>query len=209
MHAGRPVAVWGADRGAARVAVVAVHGRGQTPEFMYEASRSIGADGVRFYAPHAHGDSWYPEPFMVPVEKNEPDLAFALESLRACTRDVGRDGFDHGRVVLWGFSQGACLVSQLVVTGEERVGGIVVFTGGYIGDGPAPAPVGTAVRGVPVVVRSVEHDPWVPAERVRETARLLTALGADVDLRIDPGNDHVVTAEARRAAGRLLARVSR
>jgi predicted esterase len=204
MHVDRPVATWGADRATARVAVVAVHGRGQTPEFMYDASRPIEATGVRYYAPHAHGDSWYPEPFMVPVEKNEPDLGFALEALRACVHDVERDGFDRRRIVLWGFSQGACLVSQFAVTGTDQVGGLIIFTGGHIGDGAAAVPAGRTLAAVPALVRSIEDDPWVPSERVRGTAQVLRDLGAVVDLRIDPGNEHVITTEATRAAGRLL-----
>ena len=57
-----------------------------------------------------------------------------------------------------------------------------------------------------MVVRSIEHDPFVPPERVTQTVTALRAAGADVDALIVPGDEHIITDEAIDAARTLLCR---
>jgi predicted esterase len=201
-HSGQPALEWG--RPDAPVVVVAVHGRDQDPAFMRELARRLGPVPARFVAPAAGGRSWYPRPFLVPLVENQPRLDHALAAIRARLAGLVDSGIAADRLVLLGFSQGACLLTHLLLTGAPEVGGAVLLTGGYIGAEPPPAPSPTALAGVPVVLRSIEHDPFVPADRVRESARLLAAAGAVVDLRIDPGDEHVVTDEACAAAAALV-----
>ncbi|WP_372660786.1 alpha/beta hydrolase [Amycolatopsis kentuckyensis] len=194
---------WGAPADRAALAVLAVHGRGQDPAFMRATAQRLGTAPVRFFAPEAEGNTWYPLSFLEPVERNQPELDRSVRVLEACLDRLAETGFDGERVVLWGFSQGACLLSHLVLSAPRPVAGLVLFTGGYLGTTP-PAPDEGALRGVPVVLRSIEDDPWVPRHRVEETAALLRQAGAEVDLRIDPGTDHVITDEACARATELL-----
>lgn len=207
-HLGRPLQSWGAERSVARLAVLAVHGRGQTPSFMHEQSQRIDSEGIRYYAPHAFGDSWYPQPFMAPMELNEPGLSQALDALQNSIAMIEADGFSDQDMVLWGFSQGACLLSHFMVSWPTPPAGLLIFTGGFIGQGPVEPQAGRPLQGVPAVLRSTEHDPWVPPGRVQDTAEILAAMGAEVDLRISPGTEHVITDEAMTAARRLLTRAS-
>ncbi|PRX49565.1 phospholipase/carboxylesterase [Prauserella shujinwangii] len=201
---GLPVTQWGVDAGDAALAVLAVHGRAQGPSFLRETARRFGAAPVRFYAPEAEGNTWYPRPFLEPLASNQPDLDESLATVDGYLAALAGAGFPPERVVPWGFSQGACLLAHHVLTAPRRFAGLVLCTGGHVGPDPLPPPAGTPLRGVPAVVRSVEDDPWVPSHRVRETAELLRRAGADVDLRIDPGTEHVITDEACAAATRLL-----
>jgi phospholipase/carboxylesterase len=203
-HLDRPMTSWGSSAGTARTAVLAVHGRGQGPAFMQEQATRLAASGVRFYAPSAAGDTWYPKPFLEPLENNQPDLSHALEALAAHLAAVEADGFSPDRIVLWGFSQGACLVSHFVLTRPARYAGLILHTGGYIGPDPLPVPAGQPLEGVPAVLRSIENDPWVPGPRIRQTAAALEAAGATTDLLIAPGHEHIITDEAMTAASRLL-----
>lgn len=196
---------WGATAGTAGLAVLAVHGRGQTPQFMQETAARFAAPRVRFHAPHAAGDSWYPEPFLVPLERNRPALGESLEIVTGCLDELAGRGFPRERVVLWGFSQGACLLAHHVLTvAPQRYAGLILFTGGYIGPEPITGPPAGSLDGLATVVRSIDRDPWVPRYRVEETAALLEWAGAAVDLRIDPGDEHVITDGACAAAGELL-----
>lgn len=197
---------WGVTAGTAGLAVLAVHGRGQTPQFMRETAARFTAPDARFFAPHARGDSWYPEPFLAPLERNRAALEESLETVTGCLDELARRGFPRERVVLWGFSQGACLLAHHVLTvAAQRYAGLVLFTGGYIGPELITGPPAGSLSGLDAVVRSIDRDPWVPRYRVEETAALLERAGASVDLRIDPGDEHVITDEACAAAGELLA----
>ncbi len=196
---------WGTAAEEAAVAVLAVHGRSQDPSFMRQVAQRFGPSPARFYAPEAPGNSWYPRPFLEPLAANQPDLDESLRILDGCLAGLAGAGFAPGRVVLWGFSQGACLLSHYVLTSPRPFAGLILFTGGYIGPEALPAPAGKPLRAVPAVVRSVDQDPWVPSHRVRETAAVLSRAGAEVDVRIDPGTEHIVTDEACAAATRLLA----
>lgn len=203
-----PMLEWGAAADQAELAVLAVHGRGQDPGFMRDTARRFGPAPVRFVAPEAEGNTWYPLSFLEPAERNQPALDRSLRTLETCLGRLAERGFDAGRVVLWGFSQGACLLSQLVLTRPRRVAGLVIFTGGYVGTEAPPVPGDAVLHGVPAVLRSIEHDPWVPRHRVEDTAALLRRAGAEVDLRIDPGTEHVITDEACAAATRLFTTVA-
>lgn len=198
---------WGSPRTTATVAVLAVHGRGQNPAVMQEYSSHLQARGVNYFAPRAAGDSWYPEPFLVPFSLNEKDVGSGLDVVDNALDQLRIEGFDPRRTVLWGFSQGACLLSHHLLTRRPQVGGALLFTGGYVGAELLEVPAGSELSGLPIIVRSIEHDPWVPPWRVEQTAVLLRALGAQVNLRIAPGGDHIITDEAYSAADRLLERL--
>lgn len=187
---------WGSSFADADVAVIAVHGRSQTPDFMRNEATRLTANNVRFYAPSAPGNSWYPLPFLEPLEGNEPALSASLATLDSCVSDVLADGFCLDQVVLWGFSQGACLIAHFALTHPRTYGALAIFTGGFIGPEAVVASSQLALENVPVLMRSIDRDPWVPRVRVEATADAFSAAGASVDLRIDAGEEHVVTQEA-------------
>jgi phospholipase/carboxylesterase len=198
--------VWGESRESASLAVLAVHGRTQNPADMRAIADRIVAPTARYYAPTAPGSTWYPQPFLAPLSDNEPALSHALSTIASSLRAIEDDGFGSDRVVLLGFSQGACLLSHYLIDANPPVAGAVLFTGGYVGEQTLPSDVGdpSGLAGVPIVMRSIENDPWVPPYRVRDTARVFSARGADVDLRIDPGTEHIITEGAVERARALL-----
>lgn len=202
---GAPVE-WGAPWSEADLAVLTLHGRGQDPEFMRATAARFGPAPVRFCAPEAPGGTWYPQPFLDPVERNQPKLDQSLRTVEECVQQLAERGFGPERLVLLGFSQGACLVAQYALSRPQQFAGLVVLTGGHITPDPFPPPSGKPLQDVPAVVRSIENDPWVPRWRVSETAALLAERGASVDLRIDPGAEHVITDEACHAATEVLNR---
>lgn len=196
---------WGAGRDAAEVAVLAVHGRGGSPDSMREVSDRFGPTPARFFAPEAPGSTWYPQPFLQSLEANEPALSHSLRTVDECLETLADAGFGPERVVLWGFSQGACLVSHRVLTAPRGYRGLIAFTGGYIGPDELAAPGAAPLSGMPALLRSISEDPWVPSHRVEDTAAALRAAGAAVDLRIAPGDQHIITDEACEAATKFLA----
>jgi phospholipase/carboxylesterase len=202
---------WGAEHRGAHAVVVAVHGRGQTPDFMqHESDRLLAALGpngpaLAFLGPHAPDNSWYPRPFLEPTERNQPWLGNSLRQLDDTVAAAGDLGIP---VVLWGFSQGAALVSQYCLTTASPVRAALICTGGYIGPARPDRKVHSC-KGLPVLLRSVDEDPYVPPARVLDTAACFRQSGADVDVHIDPGQDHGITDEAMQAMAALINAVAR
>ena len=164
---------------------VLVHGRGTGPETMLDLAGRLAAAGVRCVLPAAAGNTWYPQRFTAPLADNEPWLTYALEAL---------DAHVDGDSALIGFSQGACLVLEYVARHPRRYRAVAGLTGGLIGaDGELTRPQG--LDGTPVLLTSAEGDDWVPPERTHESAELLTAGGARVDLRIFGPGPHAIRAE--------------
>lgn len=197
---------WGLDVAVAPVAIVAVHGRGQSSEVMREYSCRFGSVPARFYAPDAPGGSWYPSPFMDPIEANQPELDRALGTLEQTLDVVERDGFTRDRTIVWGFSQGACLLSQWMISRAPQIAGAILHTGGYLGP-RTQDPGGLFPTKTQIIMRSIQQDPFVPARRVLETRDALRGMGARVDCRVDPGNEHIITNEAIQASASLVLEV--
>ncbi|MET4639175.1 phospholipase [Mycetocola sp. 2940] len=196
---------WGDAVGASPLAVVAIHGRGQNVEFMRGLAERINVSGVGFFAPTAPGNTWYPHPFLDRSPENVSSLADALRTVAAAVAAAEAAGF--ARVVVLGFSQGACVLSHLILTKDLPLAGAVLFTGGYVGpDDIAPADV-SARPGLPVLLRSLDEDPWVPPHRVADTAKLLVRSGAHVDALIETGDEHIVTERAIADARAFLTTV--
>lgn len=192
-HLVAPLRQCGCDADAAALGAVLVHGRGQTPEFMTAVADRIGMDDIHCVLPVAAQNSWYPGRFMDPVETNEPHLTYALQAVDHALQTLNSAGFADGRIVLLGFSQGACLLAEHIVRRPRRYGAIVVLTGGYLGpDGQTRAPSPDSLTNVPALLSSSDTDDWVPPDRVRQTAAVLKSMGANVALRIHDAPEHGV-----------------
>lgn len=181
-----------------------VHGRGRDPEDILGIADRLRLGDVAYLAPAAFENSWYPNRFMEPLEKNQPWLDYALERLDTLVSELAANGFGAGRVVLLGFSQGACLVTEYAVRNARRWGGVVAFTGGLIGPPGSAWKFGGDFAGTPVFLGTSDLDEWVPEPRVRETAKVMAALGADVSLKVYPAMEHVVCEDEIRRARRLF-----
>jgi len=207
-HANQPLVQAGAPLGEGRAAVVMVHGRGAAPENILDLVPALGRSDLTYLAPAAANRTWYPFSFMAEIESNEPGLSSALRMLHALVARIESAGVPKSRIVMLGFSQGACLTSEFAVRHAGRFGGFVVFTGGAIG------PAGTTwnhdgdLAGTPIFMGCSDRDAHVPESRVHETAQLFTRMGATVDVRIYPGMGHVVNEDEIAAAQEILDRAA-
>jgi maleylacetate reductase len=146
---------------------------------------------------------------MAEVGTNEPVLSSALAMLESLVGRVEAAGVPRSRIVILGFSQGACLTAEFAVRHASRFGGLVILTGGAIG------PQGTEWRypgtfdGTPIFLGSGDPDTHVPASRVLETAGIFARMGAAVTTRIYPGRPHTVSDDEISVAQAILDEVSR
>lgn len=204
MHDGIPPLLAGRSLTEAGPALVLVHGRGGSAEDMFGLARSIGRERFALIAPRARRSSWYPYSFMAPLASNEPWLSSALTALDDAVGRALAHGVPADRVVLLGFSQGACLASEYVARTPKRYGGLVVLSGGLIGPEGTPRDYPGDLDGTPVFLGCSDVDPHIPVERVHETARVLQGMGAVVETRIYRGMAHTVSEDEIEAARSLL-----
>jgi len=164
---------------------------------MIELATRLDVDGIRWLAPAADARSWYPNRFMEPIASNEPFLTRAIERCDAAVGEAAEGGrLSASQIVIAGFSQGACLAVEYALRHPGRCGAAIVLTGGLIGPaGTDWHPSERTHEGFRALVSGSDVDEWVPVERVRETARVLSAKGADVRLRVYSGRPHIVSEE--------------
>ncbi len=105
-----------------------------------------------------------------------------------------------------GFSQGACLASEFVARNAENYGGLIAFTGSLIGPPGTDFHYTGSLSGTTAFLGAGDPDAHVPWQRVRESADVLSALGADVLLRRYPGMPHTISRQELEEARRLLDR---
>ncbi|MBI1297769.1 phospholipase [bacterium] len=191
-HGGLPVRVIGAKLAEAKAAMILIHGRGSSAEDMLGLARLFAQDGFVFVAPQAAGNTWYPNRFIAPIESNEPNLSSALALVDSLVEQVGEQGIPQEKVVLLGFSQGACLVQEYAVRNAGKYGGIVGLSGGLIGPPGTEWTFGGSLEGTPVFLGCSDVDFHIPIERVDESATVFERMGATVTKRIYPGMGHTV-----------------
>lgn len=207
-HANTPVLQAGAALDKATLAVVLLHGRGASAEDILGLGEAFSVADVAYLAPQAAGHTWYPQSFLAPRQANEPYVSSALARVESIVAALGQKGFSPDRIVLAGFSQGACLATEFVTSHPAKYAGLIAFTGGLIG---APGSklsgegiAGKPLEGVPALLLSGDPDPHVPWARVVESAARLRELGADVTSRAYPGRPHTITQDEIWQARDLL-----
>lgn len=208
-HLSQPLAHRGCAPETARVAAVMMHGRDRDTDDILSIADRLDLDGVTYVAPAAFENSWYPERFMEVIEKNQPRLDQALERVNTLVSDLRAGGFDSARIVLLGFSQGACVITEYAARNAKRYGGIIGFTGGLIGPPGHQWNYDGEFDGTPVFLGTSDIDEWVPQSRVEETAGVMRRMGAQVEMRIYERMDHVVNDDEIEQARRIFERITK
>jgi len=199
IHEGQHVLRGGTPLHTARAAVILLHGRGASAEDILSLGEQAIEDlpCVSLLAPQASGSVWYPQRFLFPLEQNEPHLTSALGVVAGLVREVESVGLPAAKVVLAGFSQGACLALEYAARNPRAYGGVLGLSGALIGPPGAPrGPQGArAMAGTDVYLGCSDRDPHIPLSSVEETAAYFHRIGAAVDKAIFPGMGHTVNAE--------------
>ncbi len=194
-HAGQPLATAGAPLGKSPVAMILVHGRNALPANILSFVPAFGRPDISYLAPAAAGGTWYPLSFMADREKNEPGISSGLWVLEQLVQHVVRAGVRRDRIVLLGFSQGACLTAQFAASHADRYGGVVLYSGGLIGPPGTTWTYPGSFGGTPVFLGCSDVDAHVPKTRVDESAAVFERMGATVTEQIYPGMGHLVNEE--------------
>lgn len=204
LHQGQPAAAAGQALAQAQAALILLHGRGANAPGILLLAEELYHPAYAYLAPQAAGNSWYPYTFLAPLEQNEPWLSSALARVDEVMAQVEGAGIPAERIVLGGFSQGACLASEFMARHARRYGGLLAFSGGLIGPPGTPRAYTGDLEGTPVFLGCSDVDAHIPKVRVEETASVLQGMGAQVALRLYPGMGHTINADEIAQARTLL-----
>ena len=191
-HSGAVRASAGSPLEGAKAAVIMIHGRGDSAAGILGLAGAFSVPGVAYLAPQATQNVWYPYPFMSALAVNQPWLDSALAAVDELVTTVTDGGVPHDRLVLLGFSQGACLASEYAARTPRRYGGVVALSGGLIGPELEESRYVGDLAGTPSFFGCSDVDPHIPIGRVTASAELYRSRGAAVEQRTYPGFGHSV-----------------
>ncbi len=181
-----------------------LHGRGATADSILTLASALDVPDFAYLAPQAGGNSWWPQSFLAPIPSNEPGISSGMQAVQDVLTRILVGGIPYERVVLLGFSQGACLATEFGARNARRYGGIVGLSGGLIGPDGTPRDYAGSLEETPVFLGCSDVDPHIPAARVRLSAEVLRQLGGDVSMRLFPGMGHTVNEDEVAAVRKIM-----
>ncbi len=194
MHSKRVVAQ-GNPLAEAKKALILLHGRGGSAEDILSLSQYLPVEDFALFAPQATNHTWYPYSFMAPQQANEPWLSSALDVLKEVFDEIIAAGISANHIYLGGFSQGACLTLEFAARNAQKLGGVIAFSGGLIGEVIDRESYGEDFGNTPVFIGCSDVDPHIPLKRVEESAAILQEMNANVTAAIYPGMGHTINEE--------------
>lgn len=199
-HRYQPLLRLGMPLQEASAVMILLHGRGGSAEDMFSLGEDLGGPEFAYLAPQAASNTWYPYSFLAPLEQNEPYLTSSLSRVESIVQLSVAAGIQTDKVIVSGFSQGACLATEFVARYPRNYGGLIAFTGGLIGPlGSELIHTGDLAK-TPAFFGSGDPDPHVPWKRVHESAEAFKQMGADVAVHRYPGMPHTITREEIESA---------
>ena len=185
-------------------ALIMLHGRGANAQDILGLAEHLNVKDFALLAPQAPGNTWYPHSFLAPAENNEPYLSHSLQTVADAVTHAIINGIAKENIYLLGFSQGACLASEYMARNADRYGGLVVFTGGLIGEQINRSNYTGNFNGTPVFIGTSDPDFHVPVERVYATANLLKQMGAAVTEKVYLNMGHTINQDELANANNIV-----
>jgi predicted esterase len=192
LHQNQPLYSYGKPLEQAQAAMILIHGRGATAESILTLAEELYHPDIVYLAPQATGYTWYPYSFLVPIEQNEPGISSGIAVIESLVNEISAAGIPYERILIGGFSQGACLATEYTARHARRYGGLLGFSGGLIGPEGTPRDYAGSLDGTPVFLGCSDVDPHIPKARVELTAEVLGKLGGEVTVRLYPGMGHTI-----------------
>jgi len=203
-HQGQPLLQQGKPLNEAQAAMILVHGRGATAQSILDLATVLPHPEMAYLAPQAADNTWYPYSFLAPMPQNQPGLDSGLQAVGDAVAHVEAAGVPADKIIIGGFSQGACLASEFMARHARRYGGLLVFSGGLIGPPGTQRNYDGSLAGTPVFMRCSDVDFHIPIERVEDTAVTLTNLGAVVNKKIYPNMGHTIIQDEIHQAQQIV-----
>ncbi len=207
-HKDHPVFESGATLMDAKAVMIMIHGRGATAASILELAEEFNNNDFAYLAPQANNTTWYPYRFIDPVEANEPNLSSALQMIDTLVKYLIDNEFPESKIVLLGFSQGACLALEYAARNPRNYGAVIGLSGGLIGPmGKEFSFDGSFSKETKVFLGCSDTDFHIPVERVHETAEVFRTMGAGVSKEIYESMGHTINDDEIERVSRILHKI--
>lgn len=191
-------------------ALILIHGRGATAENIMAITDSLSnLERVIVFAPQAHNYTWYPYRFLEEQNANEPYLSQTIDLISKIIKYIKENySIAEENIILFGFSQGACLVAEYLKRNPKRYRGAVVASGGLIGTDTEILKElkNIDLQNTPVYFGCDIYDIHIPEKRFSKSAGILKDLNANVDYHLYNGLGHSIHQDAIVFLDNLLAK---
>lgn len=206
-HQQQPVYTAGKSLEEASAAMILVHGRGASAQDILSLAGELWHEKMAYLAPQADGYTWYPNSFLAPIPTNEPGITNGIATIKGLVERIEAAGIPAEKIIIGGFSQGACLATEFVARNARRYGGVLGFSGGLIGPEGTPRDYAGSLDGTPVFLGCSDVDPHIPRQRVLHTQEVLKQLGGEVTSRLYADMGHTINADEIAFAQTIVAAI--
>src|SRR5690606_27044372 len=203
MHT-KNITTGGKDISEAKKVLILLHGRGGNAQDILSFAKNLNTEDFALFAPQATNNTWYGYSFLSTPTQNEPWHSSALDILYELLEYIKSKGIASENIYFGGFSQGACLTAEFVTRNAEKFGGVVLFTGGLIGDKIYSENYRGDFNGTPVFIGSGNPDAHVPVERVKKTQKIMVSMNAKVCIEIYEDRPHTISQDEIEKANQLV-----
>ena len=191
-HQNQKIYTSGKSLDEAKAAMILIHKRGGTAAEILDLADLLHHPEMAYLAPQAANHTWYPYSFLAPIPNNEPGISSGLQVISDLIEHIETAGIPRNKIIIAGFSQGACLSSEYIARNPDRYGGLLAFSGGVIGPLGMERNDAGDVQDMPVFIGCSDVDFHIPVERVYETAQIFSDLNAQVNVKIYPNMGHTI-----------------
>ena len=221
-HSTTKTLCFGAAPSEATHAVILLHGRGSGPQsiatqFLPTLLRSTTDAKICVLAPAAEDKTWYPNVYSPNLSENEPWLSGAVERIEREVQALEYAGVSRDKIMIGGFSQGACLAATYVMTYPAKYWGVFVLSGALLGLGSYDNVKlkklerfkGVDLKGSRILVGCGDSDPFIKAVAAEWTGDAFSHTGASVDTRIYKQMPHTLCADELDVLKRWVDEISK
>lgn len=207
-HSGQPIYQKGKAVEEAKAAMIMVHGRGAGAQNILTLADELHHPDFAYLAPQAFQSTWYPYSFLAPIDDNEPGISSGIEVIKKINNDLLTAGIPQYKIIVLGFSQGACLALEFAARHVAHYGGIIALSGGLIGPDGTPREYKGNFHETPVFLGCSDIDPHIPVKRVLESTKVFEGMSASVTERIYPNMGHTINVDEIAFIKALMGKVA-
>ena len=189
-------------------AFIVLHGWGANQHDLVPFVRNLNLKNYYSFFPNAPfdvpgtagtGKGWFSFPIN---DESENELAQSKVQLLAHINEVEKRGFSLTNIVIMGFSQGAAMALEILLSKRKRKGAVISLSG-FLIDGSNFHTLNDAIKQTPIFLAHGQHDTILPLKRAKLSAKALKNAGLKITWREYPMAHEIIADEVEDIRGFL------